>query len=86
MGAILQDTFTAATAKTSWIVLTTEWLPWLQTSLRDSGYERFALILETNCIMPPKRQLNSSFNHNTVNLIIMVTYGTHDKPLAVIQR
>ena len=26
--------------------------------------------------MPPKRQLNSSFNHNTVNIIMTVTYGT----------
>ena len=23
----------------------TEWLPWLQTNWRDSGYERFALVL-----------------------------------------
>ena len=25
------------------VVLTTEWLLWLQTNWRDSGYERFAL-------------------------------------------
>ena len=33
-----------------WPVLTTEWLPWLQTNWRDSGSERFTLGLETNCI------------------------------------
>ena len=32
------------------VVLTTEWLPWLQTSWRDSGHERFILVLEANCI------------------------------------
>ena len=34
--------------KNKLVVLTTEWLPQLQTSWRDSGYERFALVLETN--------------------------------------
>jgi len=29
--------------KNKLVVLTTEWLLWLQTSWRDSGYERFAL-------------------------------------------
>jgi len=29
--------------KNKLVVLTTEWLPWLQTSWRDSGYERFTL-------------------------------------------
>jgi len=29
------------------VVLTTEWLPWLQTNWRDSGYKRFALVLKT---------------------------------------
>ena len=32
------------------VVLTTEWLPWLQTSWGDSGYVMFILILEANCI------------------------------------
>ena len=35
--------------KNKLVVSTTEWLPWLQTNWRDSGYERFALVLETNC-------------------------------------
>ena len=35
------------------VVLTTEWLPWLQMNCRDCGYERFALMLNTNC-NPPK--------------------------------
>ena len=29
---------------------TTDWLPWLQTKLRNSGHEMFALLLKTNCI------------------------------------
>ena len=29
--------------KNKLVVLTREWLPWLQSSWRDSGYERFAL-------------------------------------------
>jgi len=29
--------------KNKFVVLTTEWLLWLQTNWRDSGYERFAL-------------------------------------------
>ena len=45
------------TAKTSLLfILTTE----LQTNWRDSGYERFALALKTNCIRQPGRQLPSS--------------------------
>ena len=35
--------------KNKLVVSTTEWLPWLQTNWRDSGYKRFALVLETNC-------------------------------------
>ena len=31
--------------KNKLVVLTTEWLPWLQTNWRDSGYERFAVVL-----------------------------------------
>ena len=53
------------------VVLTTEWLPWLQTNWRDSGYERFALVLETNCIRQSKGQLpSSSYNHNTLKTLI----------------
>ena len=39
---------------TSWplVVLTTEWLPWLQTNWRGSGY-----VLFTNCITQPERKL-----------------------------
>ena len=32
------------------VVLTTEWLPWLQTNWRDSGYKKFALVLKNNRI------------------------------------
>ena len=53
--------------KNKLVVLTTEWLPWLQTSWRDSGYERFALIWKSNCIRQPKmQQPSSSYNHNTL--------------------
>ena len=38
------------------VVLTIQCLPWLQTSWRDSGYERFALVMRTNCIRQPNRQ------------------------------
>jgi len=36
---------TGAHYKNKLVVLTTEWLPRLQTSWRDSGYERFSLVL-----------------------------------------
>ena len=42
--------------KNKLVVLTTEWLPWLQTNWRHSDYERFALVFETNC----KRKLKGS--------------------------
>jgi len=52
------------------VVLTTEWLPQLQTNWRDLGYERFALVLETNCIRQPNRLLPSlSYNHNTLTTL-----------------
>ena len=58
-------------AKRSVVVSTTEWLPWLQTNWKESGYERFVLLLETNCIRQPKGQLpTSSYNHNTVKSLI----------------
>ena len=62
----------ACTAKTSWLFLsTTEWFPWLQTNWRDSGYGRFALLLETNSIRQSKGQLpRSSYNHNTLKTLI----------------
>ena len=53
--------------KNKLVVLTIEWLPWLQTNWRDSGYERFALLFRTNYIRQPNRQLpTSSYNHNTL--------------------
>ena len=46
--------------------LTTECLPWLHTSWRDSGYERFTMVWKTNFIRQTERQLPSlSYNHNT---------------------
>ena len=58
-------------------VSTTEWLPWLRTNWRDGGYERFALVLETNCKRKLKGQLpSSSYNHNTLKtLIIFVVHS-----------
>ena len=38
--------------------------------LKRSGYDRFALVLETNCIRQPNRQLpSSSYNHNTLTTL-----------------
>ena len=42
--------------KNKLVVSTTEWLPWLQTSLRDSGYQRFSLVWKSNCIRQPKHR------------------------------
>ena len=36
------------------VVLTTEWLPWLQSSC---GYESFTLVLETKWIRQPEKQV-----------------------------
>ena len=50
--------------KNKLVVLTTEWLPWLQTSWRDIGYQRFSLEWKSNCIKQPKmQQLNLGYNH-----------------------
>ena len=57
--------------KNKLIVSTTEWLPWLQTNWRDSGYERFAFGIKTNCKRQPKGQLpSSSYNHDRVKSFI----------------
>ena len=65
--------------KSKWVVLTTEWLPWLQTNWRNSGYESITLVLKSNCIRKPKGQLpSSSYNHNTLKTLITSltpTYG-----------
>ena len=43
---------------------------WLQTSWRDGGYERFALVWKSNCIRQPKIQLpSSSYNHNILTTL-----------------
>ena len=43
----------------------------MQTSWRDSGYERFALVWKPKCIRQPKMQLpSSSYNHNTLTSLI----------------
>ena len=63
------------TEKNKLVVLTTEWLPQLQKSWRDSGYESFALVLETNCIRQPSRKLpSSSYNHNTLTTLAQKIY------------
>ena len=56
--------------KNKLVILTTEWLPWLQSSWRDSGYEGFALVEKSNCIRQPKMQLlSSSYIHNTLTTL-----------------
>ena len=53
------------------VVLTTEWLPWLQINRRNSGYESVTLVLKSNCIRQPKGQIpSSSYNHNTLKSLI----------------
>ena len=54
--------------KNKLVVLTTEWLPWLQTNWETcSGYERFAF---GNCISQPKGWLlSSSYNHNALKTL-----------------
>ena len=65
-------------SKNKLVILTTEWLPWLQTNWRNSGYERFALVLETNCISQSKGQLpSSSYNHNTLKTLITSVLQSH---------
>ena len=58
------------------VVLTTEWLPWLQMDCRDCGYERFALMLKTNC-NPPKAAaqfiLQPQYTNNPQNICERVT-------------
>ena len=44
------DTRWVYTLRKRLVVLTTEWLPWLQSSWRYSGYEKLILVLEANCI------------------------------------
>ena len=57
--------------KNKLVVLTTEWLPWLQTNWRDIGDEAFAVVLNTNCIRHSKGQPpRSSYNHNTLKTLI----------------
>jgi len=43
-----------ATLQKKLVVLTTEWLPQLQSSC---GYESFTLVLETNWIRQPEKQV-----------------------------
>ena len=56
--------------KNKLVVVTTEWLPWLQTSWRDSGYERFALVWKSNCIRQPKVSCPVPLtNHNALTTL-----------------
>ena len=65
--------------KNKLVVSTIEWLPWLQTNWRDSGYERFALVLQTNCKRKPNRQLpSSSYNHNTLKTLMTSALSSPD--------
>ena len=44
---------TAYAIYTKLVVLTTELLPWLQSSWRDSSNEKFNLVWKINCIRQP---------------------------------
>ena len=41
------------------VVLTTQWLPWLQTNWRDSGNERFALVFDITSVIPSPGYIKS---------------------------
>ena len=63
-----------------------KWLLLLQTNWKDSGYERFALLLETNSIRQPKGQLpTSSYNHNTVKSLITSVLPSPGYKLLILQ-
>jgi len=51
------------------LVLTAEWLPWLQTWGRDSSYERFIVLLETNCISILRSWARCSNNHHDLTIL-----------------
>ena len=68
-----------------------EWWPWLQlqTNWRDSGYERFTLGLETNCVLkatweePAWSRLSyniKSYNRNPADLTTKHLWGSHLLP------
>ena len=63
------------TAKTKLVVLTTEWLPWLQTNWRDSGYERFALVLKTNLHKPTPKTAQFTLQPQYTNDVPTVPYS-----------
>ena len=66
-----------AHCKNKLVILTIEWLPWLQTNWRDCVYERFTLLFRTNCIRLPNRQLQTSFYINPrQNSSVLICYKT----------
>ena len=48
--AIGSDPRDEINAKTKWLFLTTEWLHYSSCQLEDSGYSRFTLVVQTNCM------------------------------------
>ena len=54
--------------KNKFLILTTEWLPWLQSSWRDSGYEKLILVLVVNCIsnLSPNHSLQFTTHRTSV--------------------
>ena len=59
------------------VVLTTEWLPWLQTSWGDSGYQRFSSVWKSNL---PYNHMNAL---KTLNVCEGITclHWDHERPL-----
>ena len=61
-----KDSCSACTAKKVW------WLPWLQSSWRDSGYEKLILVLEANCIsnLAPNHTLQRTTHRTSVRELL----------------
>ena len=51
------------------VVLTTEWLPWLHKSWRDSGYKRFTLVWTTGYIRQPEKQVPNKWQPSVKALL-----------------
>ena len=55
-----------------------EWLPWLQTTRRDSSSGRFTLGLETNCI----KQLGPDYLTGITTIILQILTTVMESPVA----
>ena len=68
------------TAKNRLVVSTTKWLPWLQTSWGDSGYENITLVLEANCI---KAWAQTTLQSTTLRTSVRESLQLHPKKMLI---